>query len=293
MSLKDKIKTYYYLAKPGIVYGNSLSLIAGFFLGSQNFSFFKLVFSLLGLGLVMGGACVLNNIWDAEIDAKMERTSKRALVVGKVKKLQAFLYASFLLLVGSLFLYLKAGNLALLVSWFGVFVYVLLYTPLKRLSVHSTLVGAISGAVPPVVGYAASAMRLDLGALIIFLILLIWQMPHFYAIGIFRLKDYAAAALPVLSVKSGAEISKAYILAYIFLFMPAVFALYIFGYAGIFYLLAMTVVSVLWLFLGLMGVYKPVDEIKWAKRVFLFSLVILLVLCVIIPVDKYLNKIFL
>ncbi|MBL8030178.1 MAG: protoheme IX farnesyltransferase [Candidatus Doudnabacteria bacterium] len=295
MNLQEKFKLYYYLSKPGIVYGNSLSVVAGFFLGSDynEFSVIRFVFCVVGLGLVMAGACVLNNIWDVEIDAKMERTSKRALVLGKITKYKAFLFASTLLFLGSTVLYFIAGHLAFWVAWVGVVFYVAFYTPLKKLSSHSTLVGAIAGAVPPVVGYAAASLSLDMGALIIFAILVLWQMPHFYAIGIFRLKDYASAGLPVLPVKSGSEATKLQILAYIFLFIPATWSLYVFGYTGIFYMLLMLFLSFAWLLLALKGLYKNVNETVWAKQVFLFSLIVLLGLCVIIPIDKYLNKLLL
>src|SRR6185312_1596924 len=131
--------------------------------------------------------------------------------------------------------------------------YVVLYGWSKRHSVHGTVVGSISGSMPVVAGYCAVTGRLDMGAFILFLILTLWQMPHFYAIAMYRAKDYAAAKIPVLPVVRGMHAAKVQIVAYVVAFTVAVASLSVFGYAGLTFRIVMLAVSAYWLYLGVCG----------------------------------------
>jgi len=279
-------KIYYNLTKPGIIYGNSITAIAGFLLASQGHFDFKLFVAMLaGLSLVIASACVFNNIYDREIDRKMERTRHRAVAAGLVLKRNAFVFGVVLIILGAFILRFHTTMTALLVALFGFFVYVFLYTPMKHRSVHATLVGALAGAVPPVVGYTAVSNQLDAGAIILFLILVAWQMPHFYAIAIRRLDEYAEAHIPVLPIKKGIRTTKYYILFYVMLYVLASVMLFGFHLVGYFYLVVALLLGLAWLRFAVQGFRSGIDDRKWARKMFFFSLVVLLVLSMAISIS--------
>ncbi|HSA84029.1 MAG TPA: heme o synthase [Patescibacteria group bacterium] len=282
------IKLYYSLTKPGIIYGNSLSVIAGFFLASQG-SFNPLLFlaTLFGLSFVIASGCVFNNYLDRNIDAKMDRTKKRAMVTHQIPVSNALIFGTALGLTGFALLYLFTNLLTTLIAFTGFFFYVIVYTFSKRVSVHGTLLGSIAGAVPPVVGYTAVANTLDLAALLLFLLLVIWQMPHFYAIAIFRLQDYKNAGIPVLPIKKGIPFTKITILGYVILFALTVPFLTLLGYTGYIYVISMTLLAFFWILKGLKG-FSTIDNTIWAKKMFFFSLIILLALSITISLNSFL-----
>ena len=154
------------------------------------------------------------------------------------------------------------------------FFYLILYTPLKRKSVYGTIIGAVAGATPPVVGYVAVTNNFDTAALLLFFILVFWQMPHFYAIAIRRLDEYKAALIPVLPAKEGIHNTKIKMLAYILAFILATSALTYFKYAGYIYLTVMVLLGLWWLASGIKG-FGSADDKIWAKKLFLFSLIVL------------------
>jgi len=282
------IKAYYRLAKPGIIYGNSLAAIAGFLLASKgNVQWGLFIAMLVGLSLVIAAGCVFNNILDRELDAKMQRTKNRATVTGVISERNAFVYGVVLLFLGLLVLHYCTNMAAFVVSLIGFLVYVFWYTPLKPRSVHATLIGSIAGAIPPVAGYVAVMGAMDLAAWLLFFILVFWQMPHFYAIAIYRHDDYVAASVPVLPVHKGIRAAKLQIVAYIVLFILASLLLSLDKFTGLTYAAAMFVVGAKWLMLALEG-FKTGNNIVWAKKVFRFSLIVLLVFCVMLSVNVYL-----
>jgi protoheme IX farnesyltransferase len=283
-----KFKDYVSLTKPGIIRGNLLTALAGFLLASKgNVHFTLLFYTLLGVALLIACGCVFNNYIDREIDKKMARTSKRALVTGKIKTGPAIIYGSVLGITGAIILGVFVNHLTLLLGIVSIFIYVVVYGAAKRRSVHGTVVGSIPGATSLVAGYTAVTGRLDLETLLLFLVLAVWQMPHFYAIATFRRKDYASAGIPVLSVKKGLPSTKRQIVAYIALFGFVTILLWAYGYVGITYLAVMSLASMAWLRLGLMGFKAPDDDV-WGHKMFRFSLLVLLAFCLMISIDSFL-----
>jgi protoheme IX farnesyltransferase len=278
------IKRYYYLTKPGIIYGNLLAAIAGFFLASAwQSSVVLFIAMVVGLGLVIASGCVFNNVIDRNIDSKMDRTKKRAIVTGEVSKPVALLYGIFLGLLGVVILFLYTNLLTVMIAAIGWVFYVVVYGIAKRGTVHSTIIGSIAGSVPPVVGYVAVTGKIDIAAILLFLILASWQMPHFYAIGIYRLKDYVSAGIPVLPASYGINRARRDMILFTFLFIIFTSLLYLLGYTGIIYLVAMTTASIIWLSMG-MERFKNKNPELWAKQMFRFSLIVLLVFCITISI---------
>lgn len=286
---RERISLYYSLTKPGVLYGNALSALAGFLFASQGHVDFGLFIALcLGTTLVIASACVLNNYLDQDIDQKMERTKKRALVQGEISERNAVLFSIALGIVGMAILILFTNMLVVAIGFIGFFDYVVFYGMLsKRRSIHGTLVGSISGATPILAGYCAVSGTLDIGAILVFLVLFLWQMPEFYSISVYRMKEYKAAGLPVMSVIKGIKNTKIQILIYTFLFVVSTLLLWLFGYTSTSYLVVMGALGFYWLWLGLQGLQAASGD-EWARKMFRFSLIILLAFCAVISIDVWL-----
>ncbi|CDL83274.1 heme o synthase [Xenorhabdus szentirmaii] len=281
------IKQYLQVTKPGIIFGNLISVIGGFLLASKGVIDYPLFFAtMVGVSLVVASGCVFNNYIDRDIDCIMERTKERVLVKGLIDPKISLIYASVLGIAGMVLLYVAANALAMWLAFIGFIIYVGVYSLyMKRKSVYGTLVGSLSGAAPPVIGYCAVTGHFDAGALILLLIFSLWQMPHSYAIAIFRFKDYQAANIPVLPVIKGISVAKNHITLYILAFMVATLMLTISGYAGYKYLVVAAVVSLWWLGMALSG-YKTSDDRIWARKLFMFSIIAIMSLSVMMSVDS-------
>lgn len=276
---------YYLLTKPGIIFGNLITLAAGFLLASKGSIDFWLFFqTLIGLGLIMASACVFNNYIDRPLDRKMKRTRNRALAAGLITGPRAILFASFLGLSGTLILLRYTNPLAVLVAAVGFFVYVVLYSLWKGRTIYGTALGSIAGATPPVVGYCAVSHQFDAGAFILFAMLVLWQMPHFFAVAMHHLDDYTAAQIPVLPVIKGVGRTKIHMVLYILAFILVSMLLTLFHYTGSIYLLVSTSAGLAWLGFCLNG-WKSDDHQLWGGRMFRFSLVLIMAICAIIPFD--------
>ncbi|MGJ8515450.1 heme o synthase [Carnimonas bestiolae] len=280
------LKKYLLVTKPGIIFGNLISVAGGFFLASRGrIDGTLLLVTLLGVALVIASGCVFNNVIDRDIDRLMERTRQRALVKGLISPPVALVYASVLGLAGFSLLYFGANFLAAFFGVIGFVVYVGFYSLfLKRQSIHGTLVGSISGAVPPVIGYCAVTGVFDLGALLLLLIFSMWQMPHSFAIGIFRYQDYKAAGVPVLPVARDLSSAKRQIIVYIIIFAVVALLLSAAGYAGYGYFAVTLGMSLYWLYLALKG-FGATDDVRWARGVFGFSILIVTALSVMMALD--------
>lgn len=273
----EQVREYYRLAKPGIVYGNLLSLFAGYFLAASlyGFNLVALVGVVLGTALVIASGCVYNNYLDRHIDAKMDRTKKRALVENRVSGKNALIYATILGVVGLGMLWALVGLLVMIIGLIGHVWYVCIYGFAKRTTPWSTLIGSVCGATPPVAGYVAITGQLDLAAGILFAILTVWQMPHFYAVAIRREEEYRAGGIPVLAVVKGVHTTKQRVIAYMLLFCLTTPLLSVFGYTGVTYVVLSAALSVYWLTVALRTWNEPNDK-KWAGRIFGVSLLVLL-----------------
>lgn len=232
-----------------------------------------------GTALVIASACVVNNYIDRDIDARMQRTRQRALVSGQVSTGAALLYAAVLGLIGFTILLTFTNVLTAAVGLTGYFAYLILYGWAKRHTIHGTLVGSISGAIPPVAGYTAATGQLDTGAALLFVILALWQMPHFYAIAIYRLKDYKSARIPVLPAIKGIAQTKRHMIVYVAGFTAVAPLLTAFGYTGIVYALVALATGLWWLKQAVQGLSTH-DDTRWAKQMFGASLTVTMIMLV-------------
>lgn len=282
-------RSYLQLIKPGITLSNTLTGIAGFFLAASMVGFSGSVFigAVAGIALVIASACAVNNVIDRKIDVRMKRTSKRAVVSGEIPKAHALWFAAALGIVGFVLLLALTNVLTFLLGVVAFIWYVGIYGIAKRTTALSTIIGGVPGALPPVAGYTALTGSLDGAALALFLILFFWQLPHFYAISIFRRDDYANAKLPVWAVRYGTKSARLHILVSIVLYVMSAALLFVWGYVGLVYLVLSSALSLYWLGKAA-RFYRLKDDSAWARMVFGVSLMVLLAMILLISIGGYL-----
>lgn len=287
----QRVRALYLLTKPGIIRGNLVTALAGFLLASKaagSIEAAKLLATLAGVMLIIAAACVCNNYMDRGIDKLMSRTKKRAAWTDTISMPTAMVYA-FVLGVSGLIALAYYDNLVTAGLGVLAFVfYVVIYGIAKRKSVHGTLVGTIPGALPPVAGYTAVSGHIDMAAILLFLILVFWQLPHFYAIAIYRREDYANAHIPVMPVYSGIPHTKVAIMLYTIAFTITAPLLSLYGYTGAVFGCLAALAGVAWLWLGWHG-FRGTDDVRWAKTMFFFSLLVITVISGGISADALLS----
>lgn len=277
------------LVKIGIVNSNLITAFTGIWLAlfytNQSFidSIDKVLLGMFGTALVMAGGCVLNNYIDRDIDHIMERTKSRATVTGTISLPKILAFGCTLSIVGLLLL-IGASLTAAIVGFIGLFTYVILYTMWsKRRHPINTVVGSFSGATPPLIGWAAIDPNLHIAAWALFLIMFIWQPPHFYALAMKKCEEYRRAGIPMLPVVRGFEATKKQTIAFVACLIPLPFLLTALGPV---FLTISLLLSVGWFVLGI-AAYFMKDDLKWAKWMFVYSLnymTIIFVLMIIVTI---------
>jgi protoheme IX farnesyltransferase len=289
----SKFKLYFSLTKPGVLFGNAITAAAGFLLAAHGqIDWWLLLYLFSGTTLIIASACVTNNILDKDIDQIMARTKKRAMAAGTIPARKAAILAAVLGLIGLLILIIHTNVLVVGIGVAGWVIYVWLYGMLsKRLSVYGTLVGAVSGAAPILAGYVSVANTINLGAILVFIILLAWQIPEFYSIAIYRHDEYKAAHIPVMPVINGIRRAKIEIFIYTLLFVVATALLTVFGYAGYTFGVVMLAVGLYWLWHAYQA-FGCKDTVKdsdlWARKMFKLSINILLLVSVLMAINSFL-----
>ncbi|MBE9400542.1 MAG: heme o synthase [Acinetobacter sp.] len=270
------LKKYLFLTKPGILFGNFVTTLGGFFLAAQgSVDFLLLLITLLGTTLVVASGCVINNVIDQDIDHKMQRTQNRALVKKTISVPIALAYAFVLGAIGFSILWFWVNAYAFLFAVIGFVFYVVFYSLwTKRTTIHQTVIGSISGASPPVIGYTAVVNGFDLAALLLFIGYALWQMPHSWAIAVYRFDDYKNAGIPILPVARSILRTKIESLIYVVLFTISMNALYVYGYTNWLYLVILNALCIYWFYIGVLG-FKAENDQLWAKRFFLFSVILI------------------
>ena len=282
----EAVKNYVLVAKPWMVVDNLVSASGGFFLAAQGHVAINLYASvLMGMSCVVSSACVFNNYIDRYIDKGMDRTCRRVLATGAISQRGSLIYATFLGIAGAAILSAGTNTLTLTIALAGFAIYVGAYSLyLKRNSVYSTVVGSLAGAAPPLAAYCAISNCIDAGAILVLIVFSLWQIPHSYAITIYRYDDYSAVAIPVMPVKMSIETTKKHIVWHIAAFMLAAQMLTVFGYTGYAFLAVATTLGLCWLCMALSG-YKDCDNRLWARRLYVFSILAVFILSVMMSID--------
>lgn len=267
-------KDFLALIKVGIVNSNMITTFTGLWLalhfsGASFLGNLDLVFySLAGSVFIIAGSCSFNNYYDRDIDHLMERTKNRPTVTGKVSIPKVLALSLGLIAIGLVLLAL-ANITTALIGFIGVFAYIVLYTMVsKRRYVSNTIVGSISGAIPPLIGWAAVDPNLDLLAWVLFAIMFLWQPPHFYALAMKRVEEYRAANIPMLPVVKGFKATKRSIILWVttILFVP-----FFLTPLGTPLVVLAAILGAGWFILAIKGLTMK-DDLKWARIMFIYSL---------------------
>jgi protoheme IX farnesyltransferase len=272
------------LPKPGIVL---LSLVAGWtgvYIGSHGSpDSYVLIWTTLGLGLATAGAATLNNFLDRDIDSAMKRTSKRSLPSGVISPTFAYLLGTGLVIASLLVTDFFLGRLVTVLNGTAIFTYVVLYTLyLKRTTPFATHIGGIAGALPPLIGYAAAHGTLDFNAFILFLIIVVWQQPHFWALALKYRTDYASAGIPILPVAKGVQATKVRLFWYTVALLPTTVIPYYVEMAGSYYLATALVLNAVYIGLTVRFLYSEREK---EMVLFFFSIFYLGVLFAVLVLD--------
>lgn len=275
------------LTKPRVTLMVVITAAAGFYLGADGpIDLARLLNCMIGTGMMAGGTAVLNQYMERKADAKMRRTLDRPLPAGIITPRLALFYGMALVFVGMFQLFLANNPLTAFLGWLTSAVYLLCYTPLKTRSHLCTAVGAIPGAAPPIMGWAAAAGTLDMNALLLFAILFSWQFPHFLAIAWIYREDYERGGFIMLPERdSDGIITSRQILAFSVLLLLLSIAPYFTGLTGAIYAIGAVPLGLLFLWAG---VKLAKGRTKTAARLLLRTSVIYLpLLLILMTADKF------
>ncbi|MCW5982143.1 MAG: heme o synthase [Bryobacteraceae bacterium] len=279
------MKPYIELTKPRITWLILMSTAIGYFFGSHGGSWLVFLHTMLGTGLIASGTAALNQWYEREADARMRRTKARPLPSGRLTPPRALAWGLLLSAAGFAELAYGANLLSALLGLFTMASYLLIYTPMKRRSPHSTTIGAIPGAMPPLIGYAAAAGTLTTDAWILYAILFIWQFPHFYSIAWMYRDDYARAGIRMLPVvEPDGESTARHILYSSALLIPVSLAPAFLSMTGGLYLAGALLLGFYFLY---SGIRVAMDRtIARARRVLLASVIYLPLLYGLMLLDR-------
>lgn len=263
-----------------------ITTVVGFYIASPvEFDWIKLGWTLLGTGLLAVSAFCFNQAMEKDFDRVMERTQNRPVPTGRVEVLTAYIAGALTCLIGALLLWHKVNPLTAGVGILTVALYAGLYTPMKRLTTLNTLVGAIPGALPPLMGWTAAQNHVGMGGMLLFALLFFWQLPHFLALAWMYKDDYRKGGFKMLSLVdlSGKTCFRQIMLQSLLLTGVSLFP-YWYGIAGIPYSITALLAGgvMLWLARRLQRSSSRED----AKRLFLFSLIYLPVVLAAMALDK-------
>lgn len=273
--LKDLVN----LTKPKLASLVSLTVAVGAISSPDKILISNLILTIVGVHLVIMGTGVFNCLIEKDDDAKMERTKNRPIPAGRVSPVKAFIFGIILTSFGLSILFFKINTMSFLLTFLASFLYLLVYTPLKKKGSSAVFIGSISGALPPVIGWVSVTQELGLMAILLFSIVFVWQIPHTTAIYIYRRKDYNNAGMILCQTgkddfkSSGFEILLYTILLIIIASMPVVL-----GISSIYYTYFSSIVGALFLGLAFKGfsLKERSDEQKrWARKYFLGSIIYL------------------
>lgn len=271
------------LTKPGLTRLVVMTTGMGVWVAGGPYDLVQVVITILGTLLVVAAANTLNCYLERDVDGLMARTANRPLPCGRMEPGVALWMGLGLAAVSIPLLTFAVRPLVGLLAAIALVSYVLIYTPLKRVTSLSTLVGAVPGAIPPVIGWVAVTGRIDPPAVILFGILFLWQLPHFFAIALFRKDEYERAGFRVLSVEHGDHATWVQMVRYSFALLPVSLLLVPTGAAGGLYLALAGSLGVAQLVVMLRGLFRP--SAAWARRAFHFTLLYMTGLMFALVVD--------
>lgn len=281
-------RDYYEMCKPRVVMMMILTSLIGMFLAVPGMvSPHILLWGNLGIALIAAAGAVVNHLIDHRVDVIMQRTLKRPIPQGKVSPRQALVFAAVLCVTGMAILLVLVNPLCAWLSLASFVGYAIIYTGwLKRATPQNIVIGGLSGAMPPLLGWTAVTGSIDPGGLLLVLIIFAWTPPHFWPLAIHRKKDYAKTDIPMLPVTHGDALTKLHILLYTIIMILVTLLPYLTGMSGLPYLIAAVVLGAGYLYHSIR--LMVTTRTQAPMETFRYSIVYLIVLFIALLVDHYL-----
>lgn len=285
-ALRARVSDFYELTKPRMNFLVVVTTMVGYYMAAQGWGDWgRVVYTLIGTWLTAAGSSVLNQYAERDFDLLMRRTSRRPLPAGRIRPADALLYGVLLAIAGMGILTFFVNPLTALLGAITLALYVFVYTPAKRHTTICTLIGAVPGAIPPMMGFTAVQGRLSLEAIVLFSILFFWQMPHFLAIAILYRDDYARGGFQMLPVvDEGLHVTGRQIVIYSLSLIPVTLLPALLGMAGAAYFAAALVLGLAFCGFGLLCARSK--SRADARQLFLASIVYLPALLAAMMLDK-------
>jgi protoheme IX farnesyltransferase len=262
IGVREKLAAYFELTKPRIAFMLVLTSAAGFYLGSEKgFDFLLFVNSIVGITLLAFGVATLNQYIERGTDALMNRTATRPLPTNKITPTEALIFGLGQCVVAELYLLFLVNGLTAFLGLVVIVGYVLLYTPLKTRTSASTAIGALPGAMPPLMGWTSAADQITIGAWTLFALLFLWQFPHFLAIANMYKEEYRKAGILMLPVvEKDGKITALQIVTFTILLLPISLAPFFIGLSGVVYLVGASLLGIWFLWASIQAArYKNVE----------------------------------
>ena len=265
------ISSFIDLCKPKIVLLLTITALVGMLLTVEFYSnVLSSLASLLGFALLAASSAALNQIFDRESDKNMERTKKRPLATGELTLFQALSFTAMLLFIGSSLLLYFSNLLTLFITTLGFIFYSLIYTIyLKWATPQNIVIGGLSGALPPLIGWTAVTNEISLLPLILVLVIFLWTPPHFWPLAIDRLEEYKKEGVPMMPIAKGVTRTKKEMVVYAFLLLGASLAPFFYGLTGYFYLFSTTALNTYFIYLCI--AYLGDEKNELSMKIFNFS----------------------
>lgn len=279
-------RDYWVLCKPRVVALMLVTVLVGMYLAPGHVSLDVLFATLMGVGLVAGAAAAVNHIVDRQIDALMARTQQRPIAQGRIAVAQAIGFACVLGISGLSLLFVWVNPLTAGLTFLTLIGYAGVYTGyLKRATPQNIVIGGLAGAAPPLLGWTAVTNHLDAQALLLVLIIFTWTPPHFWALAIYRFKDYQHADIPMLPVTHGIRYTKLNVLLYTILLLIVSVLPYVVGMSGWVYCTGAVLLGLRFMYWAILLLYRETPQI--AMQTFRFSIIYLLLIFALLLLDHY------
>jgi len=277
------------LMKPRVMSLVIFTCVVGLLIAPVEVNFLNATLSLIAVALGAGAAGTLNMWYESDLDALMTRTCLRPIPSGIITKNQALIFGIFISFISVVVLYIFSNLTAAVILSVTILFYVFVYTIwLKRKTSQNIVIGGAAGALPPVIGWTIATGEISFEPIILFLIIFFWTPSHFWALSLYKSDDYKKANIPMLPVTSGVKTTKLNILIYSLILLPVTFFPFIFNYSGIVYLVFSGIFNFYYIYLcfKLFKENNLETEMKFAKKIFGFSILYLFTIFLLILIDK-------
>ncbi len=280
------LNSFYQLMKPRVMSLVIFTCVVGLIAAPAQVDFITSTLSLCAVALGAGAAGALNMWYESDLDALMKRTCLRPIPTGKVSQNHALIFGLTTSFISVIALYYVSNFLSAVMLTITILFYVVIYTMwLKKLTPQNIVIGGAAGAFPPIIGWTIATGSITLEPILYFLIIFFWTPSHFWALSLYKTEDYNNASIPMLPVVAGIKTTKVNIFVYGLILFIISLTPYFFSYLGFIYFSTSFVLGIYYVYLCYKLLIDTVDEIKFAKKIFIYSILYLFLIFIAILID--------